>query len=70
MIIPLSNRNLDCNWNVCLYSDSDADIGFDVCVVRDNGEGVPLPLNGKCQLQCKSFNNQFYIKFFHSLFRV
>nr|XP_034328281.1 uncharacterized protein LOC105346032 isoform X2 [Crassostrea gigas] len=25
--------------------DSDVDIGFDVCVVRDNGEGVPLPLN-------------------------
>lgn len=48
MIIFFFNRNFDCNWNVCLYFDLDVDIGFDVCVVWDNGEGVLLLLNGKC----------------------
>lgn len=45
----------------CLFTDSDVDVGYDVCVVRDNEKGEPLPPNCKCQLHFKSINNQFYI---------
>nr|XP_034328253.1 uncharacterized protein LOC105325615 [Crassostrea gigas] len=41
-------------------ADLDADIGFDVCVVRDNGEGEPLPQNHLLVPQASPGKNMAY----------
>eukprot|EP00105_Crassostrea_gigas_P008847 XP_011423561.1 PREDICTED: uncharacterized protein LOC105325615 [Crassostrea gigas] len=41
-------------------ADLDADIGFDVCVVRDNGEGKPLPQNHLLVPQASPVTNMAY----------
>lgn len=53
-----------------MFTDSDVDIGFDVCVLRRNEKGERLPQNRKCQLHFKSINNQLYIHIFHSHFKL